>query len=123
MSRVIKFRASYLPEYGEVGLFDVISLETVEGGWVINGEIPSSAVHLMQSTGLIDKNGKEMYEGDVVRNWECQMALHSIEWIKDGFFVNYHNYTHGVIHPSLLEVAGNIHENSELLKRDEKENA
>ena len=67
---------------------------------------------LMQYTGLKDKNGKEIYEGDIVKtkfgNGKVFMRLGCwfIENQKElGYYSNYE-----------LEVIGNIYENPELLE-------
>ena len=75
---------------------------------------------IMQYTGLKDKNGKEIYEGDFIKNGDDLMlisynkkfASFCIEkkgWMFSHFF-------NEALSPSDCEVIGNIHENPELLK-------
>ena len=78
----------------------------------------SSFNDLMQDTGLKDKNGKEIYEGDVCRvdytdGWE----LGVVEYEKGTYYLIYKSL--GMNHDK-IEVVGNIYENPELLEEDEK---
>lgn len=78
---------------------------------------------LMQFTGLTDKNGKEIYEGDIVSDGESSGGR--VEWepttavftIREGS--RYFAFNRGDIgRPTRLtftEVIGNIYENPELL--------
>jgi len=78
---------------------------------------------LMQYTGLKDKNGKEIYEGDIVnvRNWgRTDEIVHitDIVWDTDdkgwgfGQFLDVDRYDMF----RNIEVIGNIYENPELMK-------
>jgi len=62
----------------------------------------------MQYTGLKDKNGKEIYEGDILRH-EKYNSTGVMEWdIKNGCWTKFYPII-------FFEVIGNIYENPELL--------
>ena len=69
-------------------------------------------VILMQFTGLYDKNGKEIYEGDVIPLFGKNHAVK----FKDGMFTINDREMRRYIHSIPLEVIGNVYENPELVK-------
>lgn len=89
-----------------------------------------------QFTGLYDKNGKEIYEGDIVSHpWkdpifgdlvETGKFVHSTICFNNGaFVVNYrlqgeYIYLQDFVRLKCLEVVGNIYDNPELLKGGEQ---
>jgi uncharacterized phage protein (TIGR01671 family) len=82
---------------------------------------------MMQYTGLKDKNGKEIYEGDIIKqgdNPECWFAPRAVEF-KNGswmggeirIYVDQDKYDYqGRVNQNEWEVIGNIWENPELIK-------
>ncbi|EME7145989.1 hypothetical protein P0053_001142 [Enterococcus faecium] len=77
---------------------------------------------LMQSTGLKDKNGVEIFEGDIVKTLgaDLEVTFSTIKFEEGAFCVDYKDlgtefdFLYFVDSP--LEVIGNIYENSELLE-------
>jgi len=88
-------------------------------------------VELVQFTGLWDKNGKEIFEGDIIRRGiytsldcgcitDASIEIEQVESLSD--FFECKGYNEGELAhdygPKYLEVIGNIFENPELLERD-----
>jgi len=73
---------------------------------------------LMQYTGLKDKNGVEIYEGDVVR--DCEVNWNGVvKWEQYGLgsWRIKNDVTEDMMFDAhCLEVIGNIHENPKLIK-------
>ena len=76
-------------------------------------------VEIEVSTGLKDKNEKEIYEGDIVRDISDGI-LGYIEYSDGRFFIVYDDIVQklNADESAYLEVAGNIFENPELLGED-----
>lgn len=77
-----------------------------------------------QFTGLLDKNGKEIYVGDIVRNKKGTIDVITYDSLAFNLCVAYAASPNGVCATFFgnnnplkeLEVIGNIHDNPELLK-------
>ena len=114
MSREIKFRAWSRKD----GTMRVVA-QLLDGARRLRivgfeGTIETSLaedVELMQYTGLRDKNGRELYEGDIVTDgYREKYGRYDVEWDGDS-----HAWSFCSTDGRELEVIGNIYENPELL--------
>lgn len=123
----------YQPDEVMVGNGDIwiIDEDSVAGEWIVNNDI-----HLMQSTGLFDRNGKEIFEGDIVKRNGIKRpeVVRFGEWInvdslgyKEQYIGFYFESEHEgqewlySVEPqfnNLYKIIGNIYENPELLEGD-----
>lgn len=79
-------------------------------------------IEFMQSTGLIDKNGEEIFEGDVLLTYDGELA--KVYW--DDVLAGWFNFIYETAElsevadlqssRSICKIIGNIYENPELLE-------
>lgn len=116
--REIKFRCWY-----DNHMFDVTDIDFAYKMINLTGAdiIKFTDGILMQYTGLKDKNGKEIYEGDIVRvRYKGKEDIGKIIYEYNGFTIDVMNmkrpYGRVPLIERFTEVIGNIYDNPELLE-------
>jgi len=81
-----------------------------------------------QFTGLLDRHGNEIYEGDIIRNYRSHEDVKKqiVEWYRGGFMLKTHgNFGHSSIElydgdsDKHYEIIGNIYETEHLLNSND----
>lgn len=122
-----KFRA--WTEEGKVMYYDVYPFEDdallLSYDEIAFDEVPASDFILMQSTGLFDMYDKEIFEGDVLKTydgelakvvWNKELACWEAEFLSE--IVDLSEVADVKSNRSDCEVVGNIYENPELLEEE-----
>lgn len=131
--RELKFRVydkvneRYCTGIGIQGIFSSITRNNGEPSEIVLNSALSSQYDIEQYTGLKDKNGKEIYENDLIKcytqeGYPVGKVIYSETWTEYEI-VGYDKETKreyslehfGIATNGYLEVIGNIHENKELL--------
>lgn len=108
--RTIKFRAW--------DKADKIMIENLFEKVIINrygGVVAQSHLEVMQFTGLLDKNGKEIFEGDIIQDedgWKKVVTYNEDVWEEGCYHYAGFSFLNSA---DQIEVIGNIYENPELI--------
>jgi YopX protein len=110
--REIKFRAWGETENHKMAMFSWEEFGHSIGEWIGNEE---RGIILMQLTGIKDKNGREIYEGDIIHGPVITDTPYTAECPSLQYFHWYQELEDAIEEGKQIEVIGNIYETPELL--------
>lgn len=121
------YQTEVLRNVGKAKIFETV---TYDGGTVIDGnEVIFGTVG--QFTGILDRNGVEIYEGDIIQTYDSggKPILHEVYYLESEArfatkLIGYETLNEGSLTQKWVneldfEVVGNIFDNHELLKKEE----
>jgi len=134
--REIKFRAwnkiDKFMWYSDIQLLRILRLYILDLDEY--DDLKKENFELMQYTGLKDKNGKEIYEGDIIKrynkpNCKCETCKNKLDYIMTGYISYDENmacyitigedYRNGLafgnFENEIIEIIGDIYENPEFV--------
>ena len=121
-----KFRV-WLPDFNQMLRVKALVFETDKTrcvcGYSFDFYLEDENATIMQSTGLVDKNGKEIFEGDVLGTKDG-LLNGVVEYRSDlGMWTNslisYNNFERLCNVADSREIIGNIYENKDILEDKE----
>ena len=122
------FQTDTLRNVGKAKIFKTV---TYDGNTAItDNEVILGTVG--QFTGIVDRNGVEIYEGDIIQTYDsgCKPILHEVYYLESEArfatkLIGYENLNEGLLTQKWVneldfEVIGNIFDNKELLQNNTK---
>lgn len=117
------FQTDTLRNVGKAKIFKTVTYDgTIDNNEVILGTVG-------QFTGIVDRNGMEIYEGDIIQTYDSKgkPILHEVYYLENEArfatkLIGYENLNEGSLSQKWInelgfEVIGNIFDNRELLQK------